>query len=399
MNGAVPQPIDPLAGIQRWALYVGLLASALCLFGAVANTGQFFRSYLVAYLLWSGVTLGCLAVVMLHHLVGGGWGYLIRRPMEAVIGTWPLLVVFLIPVLAGINSLYGWAQPDTVLASDTLQHQRPYLNVPFFLSRMAIFLAVWALLSHCLVKWSNAQDDSADPSWLRRLRNLSGPGLVVYWITVSFACVDLVMSLEVGWFSTIFSALFIIGQGLSSVAFATAILYLVAARAPLSDLAVPKYVGDLGNIMLMLVMLWAYMQFGQLLIVWSGNLTDEISWYMHRVSGGWAGVSWLLFLGHFVLPFALLLSRAVKRNLRNLSLLAVAIVAVRLLDTIWLVEPSFDSERMTFHWMDWVAPVALGGFWVAASLWQLRRRPMLPLRDPRLPLVIERIARSRVGDV
>jgi hypothetical protein len=385
--------------VQRWALIVGLAASAICVAAAFIMPAQFFRSYLVAYLLWSGVTLGCLGVVMLHHLVGGGWGYLIRRLLESGLKTWPMLALFMLPIVGGVHYLYRWSQPQQVASSAMLKFKSAYLNVPFFLGRLALYLVVWGLLAHFLTKWSAAQDFSSDPSCLRRLQRISGPGLILYWVTVSFACIDLVMSLEPGWFSTIFSAIFVIGQALSSVAFATAIAYLLLASKPLSDLAAPKYLNDLGNILLMLVMLWAYMQFSQLLIVWSGNLTDEIPWYLHRLTGGWVAVCWVLFVFQFVTPFFLLLQRSVKVRIAALSLLAVGIIMCRLLEMVWLVEPSFGEHGGGIHWMDWLAPLGLGGLWVAAYVSRLKNWPALPLRDPRLPLVLARIGHPRVGDV
>jgi hypothetical protein len=385
--------------LQRWALTIGAVASVTCVAAAFWNPGQFFRSYLVAYLLWSGITLGCLEVVMLHHLVGGGWGYLIRRLLESGAQTWPLLALLTIPVVAGLPYLYLWAQPAQVHGNKALQFKQSYLNPAFFCARMVFYLVVWGILAHFLTKWSSAQDVSSDPVWLVRLRRVSGPGLVFYWITVTFASIDLVMSLEPDWYSTIFSAIFIVGQALSSVAFVTAIAYLVVAVEPLSGLAVPKYLNDLGNILLMLVMLWAYMQFGQLLIIWSGNLTDEIPWYLHRINGGWVIVSWLLFFLQFAIPFLLLLQRPIKRTIGRLSMLAAGIVVCRLLEMIWLVEPSFDAGAIRMSWMDWALPVAFGGIWIAAYVRRLKMQPMLPLQDPRLPLVFHRIAHPRVGDV
>ena len=200
------------------------------------------------------------------------------------------------------------------------------------------------------------------------------------------------MSLEPEWFSTVFSALFMMGQILSSLAFVIAIIYLLASRPPLSKLASQKYLNDLGNMMLVFVMLWAYMQLSQLIIIWSGNLTEEIPWYMHRVQGGWRIVTIILGLFYFGAPFFCLLQRKVKRRLRFLSSLAVFVIVMRTVEVVWMVEPSFDTHGFIFHWMDWVAPIA-------AYVWQLARRPLLPESDPRLPLVMERLKRARVGDV
>jgi hypothetical protein len=385
--------------IGKIALAAGVVAIGLCAGLGFANPAQFFRSYLVAYLLWSGVAFGSLAALMIHHLAGGGWGYLIRRSLEAATRTWPLVALLFLPLLAGIPYLYVWSRADAVAASKVLQQKHLYLNVPFFIARAAFYFAVLGILIHLLNKWSRRQDSSGDPALLKRLQNLSGPGLVIYALIASFALVDWAMSLEPDWFSTIFPAIWMMGQILSGLALSAAFLVLLARLAPLSRLAVPKYFNDVGNMMLAFVILWAYMQFGQLLIIWSGNLTDEIPWYLHRVVGGWTTLTVCVVVFHFVLPFALLLSHKWKRDVRVLSRIAVAVVAFRLLDAVWTVEPTFDTTGFRFHLMDLLLPVALGGIWVAAFVRQLRNRPLLPLEDPRLPLVLERIEHLRVGDV
>ncbi len=394
------EALGPEVGrVQKVALVAGIVALAVCLGLGVANPAQFFRSYLAAYLVWTGVTFGSLAALMVHHVAGGGWGYLIRRVLEAATRTWTLVALLFLPVLAGIPYLFTWSHPGAVAASRELQQKHIYLNVPFFIARAVIYFAVLGLMITLLNKWSRQQDSSDDPGLLKRLQNLSGPGLVIYGMLMSFALVDWAMSLEWDWFSTIFPAIWMMGQILSGLALAAAFLVVVARYAPLSRLAVPKYFNDVGNMMLAFVILWAYMQFGQLLIIWAGNLTDEIPWYVHRAAGSWATFVVVLVIFHFALPFAFLLSRKWKRNVRILSRIAAAVVAFRLLDAIWTVEPSFNTNGFQFHLLDWLLPVALGGIWVAAFLRQLRRWPLLPLQDPRLPLVIQRIEHVRVGDV
>ncbi len=388
-----------LARLQRIALVVGVAATAICVVGGWFSPTQFFRSYLVGFLVWSGVALGAMVGLMIHHLVGGAWGFLVRRLLESSTRTWPLVAILAIPILVGIPWLYTWANPGAVGESAALQAKHLYLNRWFFIARTIFYFAVWGLMIHFLNRLSRAQDTDDSPEILRKLQNFSGPGLVAWGILMSFAVVDWVMSLEPEWFSTVFSALFMMGQILSSLAFVIAIIYLLASRPPLSKLAAPKYLNDLGNMMLVFVMLWAYMQLSQLIIIWSGNLTDEIPWYMHRVQGGWQIVSIILGLFYFAAPFFFLLQRKAKRRLGYLSSIAVGVIALRIVEVVWLVEPSFDTHGFQFHWMDWMAPIGLGGIWIAAYVWQLARRPLLPERDPRLPLVLERLKHARVGDV
>ena len=374
--------------IQRRSLLVGIAAAAVCAAGAFQEPQQFFRSYLMAYLFWIAIPLGCLALVMLHNLVGGGWGFLILRFLEAGTRTLPLMALLVAPILLGLPRLYIWARPDAVAADHLLQHKSVFLNVPFFLGRTALYFAVWMLLAYFLNRWSSEQDRREDPVLRRRLNNISGPGLVLYALTVSLASLDWVMSLEPGWFSTIYSALFMAGQVLSTLAFAIVVLVILASRSSLSEILLPRYLNDLGNLLMTFVILWAYMAFSQFLIVWAGNLPDEIAWYLPRLKGGWQWMAWALIVFHFVLPLLLLLFRRVKRKIRLLSTVAAAMLVIRLLDVFWTVKPAFDHGGLRFHWLDWGLLAAMGGIWVAVFFWQLKRKPLLPLHDPWLREVL-----------
>jgi len=378
---------ERLDRLQQRSLSVGAAGLVICTGAGFFSPGQFCRSYLVAFLFWSGIPLGCLAVLMLHHLVGGGWGFLIRRPLEAGTRTLPVVALLVVPLLFGIPELYVWAHPAAVTADPLLQHKRVYLNVPFFVARTVVYFVVWMVLTHFLNRWS-ADSDAGAGSSVRRLYALSGPGLVLYGLTMSFASLDWVMSIEPDWFSTIYSAVFMVGQVLSALAFVTAILLFLSSTAPLSEVVSPRYLNDLGNMLLTFVILWVYMAFSQFLIIWSGNLTDEIGWYLNRVRGGWQWVAAALLAFHFALPFLLLLSREIKRNVSRLALLACALLFMRFIDMIWNVDPAFDPAHIRVHWMDWVASVGVGGIWIAAFVNQLKRRPLVPLHDPELPAIL-----------
>jgi hypothetical protein len=374
--------------LQRASLIAGGVALALCAAAGVFDPPQFFRSYLVGFLFWSGVPLGSLAVLMLHHLVGGGWGFLIRRLLEACTRTLPLVAILVVPVLLGVRSLYVWARPEAVALDPLLQHKRVYLNMPFFLARTAAYFVIWIVLARLLNRWTAEQDRGGSPALSGRLYALSGPGLIVYGLTVTFASLDWVMSLEPDWFSTIYSALFMVGQVLSGLGVVIAMLMILVSIKPISEVAAPRYVNDLGNLLLAFVMLWAYMAFSQFLIIWSGNLTDEIGWYLHRVRGGWQWIAALLVAGHFALPFLLLLSREIKQSVRYLSGLAAALLVMRLIDLWWNVDPAFDASAVRVHWMDAAAVIGIGGLWITVFVRQLRLRPLLPLHDPELPGVL-----------
>lgn len=370
--------------LQRGALAVGVAALVLCVLGAFFSPAHFLRAYLLGYVFWIGITLGCLAIVMLHHLSGGGWGLIIRRVLESATRTLPLMAVLFLPIAIGVQRLYVWARPEEVTRSPILLHKAPYLNVGFFLMRAGFYFAVWLGMSYLLNKWSREQDQSADPGPMRRLEAVSGPGLVLFGLTVTFASIDWVMSLEPAWFSSIFGILFMGGQALSAIAFVTAITVVLAGSKPMSEIIAPRHLHDLGKLMLAFVMLWAYFAFSQFLIIWSGNLPEETPWYFHRLQSGWKWVGLILILFHFVLPFLLLLSRDLKRNGRRLAIVALVVIVMRLVDLFWLIAPEFSREAFQVHWMDVAAPVGLGGIWVAFFTWQLRQRPLLPLHDPRI---------------
>lgn len=375
MNGSATFDFDRF---QRLALGAGGIALAACAAGAAASPDQFFRSYLFAYLFWIGIALGCFAIVMLHHLVGGSWGVVIRRLLESGTGTLPLMAVLMLPLLAGLPRLYVWARPEAVANDELLQHKAPYLNVPFFVGRLVFYFAVWIVISYLLNKWSREQDRALLPQVKTRLQLLSGPGLVLYGLTVTFASVDLVMSLEPHWFSTIYGIMFMTGEALATLAFVILVLLLLADRKPMADVLKPSHFHDLGNLMLAFVMLWAYVCFSQFLIIWSGNLPEEIPWYLRRLTGGWGWVAVALIVFHFALPFVLLLSRHNKQRLRILASIAGGVLLARLVDLFWIVMPAFYPSGLRVHWMDVLMPVGIGGLWLAAFAWRLKRQPLLP---------------------
>ena len=372
--------------IQTFALVAGLAATAAFSAGAAISHDpeRFMRSYLLAFLFWVGLALGSTGLLMLHHMVGGGWGLIIRRMLEAASRTLPLMALFSVPILAGLPHLYIWARPEVVAGDKLLQHKAPYLNGPFFIGRTAFYFAVWMLFSHLLSRWSAEQDRTGDPAVLRRMRSLSAPGVLIYGLTVTFAAIDWAMSLEPHWFSTAFGALFIIGQVLSTLALVVIGTMLLGESKPLSDVITRQRLNDLGNLMLAFVMLWAYISFSQFLIIWSGNLPEEITWYRERLKGGYGAIAVFLLIFHFAVPFLILLSRKVKRRARSLGMLAIALFVIRLVDVFWLVSPVEGTHGVHVSWLDLAAPIGMGGIWLSVFIWQLKGRPLVPLNDPQL---------------
>jgi hypothetical protein len=377
--------------IRKRSLVVGLVAAALCAGGALILPPVFFRAYLTAYIFWIGIPIGCLALLMLHHLVGGRWGFMIQRVLEAATQTLPLMGLFSIPLFFGLSDLYPWARQEIVAADPLLQQKAAYLNIPFFIARAVFYFAVWIVLGRLLVTWSLRQDQSADGTLTLRLQRLSGPGLVLYGLTVTFASIDWMMSLEPKWYSTIFGMIFMISFGLAAMGLAILATRFLESEMPLARVVSPDRWHDLGNLLLALVMFWAYLNFCQFLLIWSENLAEEIPWYLHRLGGGWEWIAIALILFQFALPFVLLLSRNSKRNSLTLSVVAAAILFMHWLDILWMVAPSFYPARFHIHWLDIVAPVGIGGLWLAAFIRYLKARSLLPLHDPRFAELLEQV--------
>lgn len=383
MTAAEPATQD-WASRQRQAGIIGCVGLALCALGWLINTEQFFRSFLLALLFWLAIALGSLALLMVQHLSGGAWGLLLRRVLEAATRTLPLLALLFIPLAFGLHHLYEWARPEIVAEDPLLQHKAPYLNIPGYLGRFVAYFVIWIVLAFLLNRWSREQDQTSDPQLLRRFRLLSGPGLALYGVTITFASIDWVMSLEPHWFSSIYGVLFGMGQVLSAYAFALAVLLLLADYPPLSERLNAAILRDLGNLLLAFVMLWAYLSFSQFLLIWSANLPEEIPWYLRRLSGGWQYLGLALALFHFGLPFLLLLSRDIKHDRRKLSAVALGVLGMRFVDLYWVMMPAFHPEYFVLHWLwlDAAALAGVGGVWLAVFLGQLQRRPLLPVGDP-----------------
>jgi len=382
--------IPELAGVQRRALLVGGAFSIVAVVGALINIDQFLPSYLIAYMFCLGVTLGCMALGMVHQLSGGAWGVVLRRPIGAASRVLPILTVLFVPIVLGMHHLYIWTHADVVAHDEALRHKAAYLNTPFWIARAVLYFAVWNALVFFLNRWSLQQDETGDPAIARRMQRMSAGGLVVYGITITFASFDWLMSLEPHWYSTIFGAIIMGGQGLSALAFLLVVIVWLSRRPPLDTIIVKDHFHDVSNLMLAFVMLWAYFSFSQYLIIWAGNLPAEIAWYQHRLDTGWRLLGAALMLFHFGVPFVLLLLRVVKRTPDYILKLAVGVLIVRVVDLLWLVEPEFHSG-LSVGWMDVVLPIAMFGLWTAAFVWQLRGRAILPVHDPQFDEALGRI--------
>jgi hypothetical protein len=378
------RPKAELNRLGNRSLVLGGVGIALSAVGLLSARDVFMQSYLVAYIFWMGLTIGALGLVMIHHLTGGAWGMVARRIWEASMGTLPLMVVLFVPIALNLQTLYAWARPEA--ADDHLIHLKAaYLNVPFFLARAALFFVVWGGLISVLSRHSRQQDEM--PAQLpgpidRRARVVSGPGLVLLVLTVTFMAVDWVMSLDPHWYSTIFGILMIGGQGLSTMAFTIVVLASLVRFQPMSRVLHADALHDLAKLMFAFVLLWAYFSVSQLLIIWSADLPEETPFYLERLHGPWAPVSIALLLLQFVLPFLLLLSRGLKRRADRVKWIALLILVMRVVDIAWTIGPVFRAEGSGLHWLDFAVVVGMGALWLPFFWRNLAARPLVPARDP-----------------
>jgi len=391
MNGPENE-LSFLRPARQRALAVGVIASVLCLIGAFFNRQQFFHSYLMAYIFWLGIPLGAFGLLMTHHLVGGTWGFVIQRLLESAIRTFPVALLLFLPMLFGIPDLYLWARPEALAHDEILRQKTLYLNIPFFVFRAMVYFAIWISVSHFLTRWSDDQDRAADGALTQRLQHLSGPGLVLYGLTVTFSAIDWVMSLEPRWYSTIYGMIFMVSHGLVALAFVTGVGTVLWNRRPLANVTASWVFQDLGNMLLALVMFWAYLSFSQFLLIWVENLKNETPWYLARMTGGWGVVASVLIIFEFALPFLLLLSRAVKRKAETLCTIAFLIVGIHLVEVFWFVEPALHPGVFSIHWLDFAAPVGIGGLWLSVFLWQLESRALYPFHDPRFVAILDKMS-------
>ena len=390
MSAAATQHLDLTAPevvrkISQRSLVIGVVFAAISVVLAFLRPDEFYRAYLLGFMCWLGVALGSMAIVMIRHLTGGGWGTIIRRILGAAMRTLPLLAVLFIPVILGVHRLYIWAQPlsniqDKHLREHLEQVTQTYLTVNGFIIRAVFYFAVWNLLSFLLSKWSKETDHANAPDNSGRFKAVSGPGLILYGFTISFAAIDWVMSLDPSWISTIFGLIILIGEVLSAMAFAVVVERILYDYKPMSELLKPDFVHDHGKWMLAFTMVWAYFNFSQWLIIWAGNLPSEITFYIARIHHGWESIGLFLCVFGFAVPFAMLLSRPFKRNIRKLVWLAVWMLVIRYIDLFWIIEPNF-SKTLAVTVADIVVPIGIGGIWLWYFFRNLASLPLIPAYD------------------
>jgi hypothetical protein len=377
--------------LQRGGLLVGGVAALMAIYGLMRSPGDFYHAYIFSYLLILGLTLGSLGLLMLQHLTGGIWGMVIRRPLEAASRNLWLVLVLFAPIVMGMNYLYsgnaeetGWLNAPKQGEHALTAWQQGYLTSGGFLTRAAIYFVIWIALMVIFNKWSKEQDQQSDGEPLKqRMKALAAPGIILYILAMTFAAIDWVMSLSPRWASTIYGFIFVAGQAISSMALMIAVVVMLSRSEPLKGVIKKRHLHDLGKLLFAFNMLWAYFAFSQLLIIWSGNQPEEISFYRTRLYGQWGVVAVIVLLFSFAIPFLLLLSRDLKRTAGLVSKVAVWMLFMRLVDLYWMTKPEFTARAMP-NWLDFVVPIALVGLWLGFFAMNLKQRPLLPVGDPRL---------------
>ncbi len=379
------------------ALGAGGVSLIIWAIGTYFNPEQGLRSWLLGFIFWGGISSGSIGILMLQYLTGGAWGVVIRRILEACSRSLLISAVLFLPLLFGVSYLYEWTHlPAT---DHAIEARGWYLTTWGWSLRAVIYFALFGVMAYLLNKWGGAQDKTNNYEDAEKFLGLptafSGPTIVFFVLTVTFAAVDWVMTLDPHWFSTMWGLMFLIGWALSCLCFVVMILAYLSDKAPMNRVVGRRHFHDLGKLMLAFVMVWAYFNFSQFLIIWSGNIPEETGWYITRMQTGWGIVGMALVLFHFAAPFLILLKQDLKRRSRTLATIALFIFVMRLVDMFYLISPSprISAPKglalaVSFSWMDIVAPIAVGGIWLWFFFGQLAKRPLVPVMDPFLEKAI-----------
>jgi len=377
-----PEQIAPqVRKLQKFALISAVVGLVLCIVGALYQQQSFFQSYLIAYLFWLGISIGALGFLMLHFCAGGGWGFLIRRPLEAASKLFPLLIILGIPLVFGAKNLFVWMDPAT-LSDPLIAAKSLYLNTPFFWIRAVVYFVVFLVFAYLGCKWSAEQDERCNPQTYHRLNLLGPAGIVFISLSVTFMAYDWVLSLTPHYYSSVFGLIICATNVVTMLALMFVLLHYLAGHIPLLAKIPDNYIRDLGNVMLAATLAWAWFSFSQYIISYSGNISHEAMWYTMRRAGGWRIMGVVVCVLHFGLPFLLLQSSSLKTRTANLAKFGYFILAMRFLNWVWLVRPAFDAS-VVFYIADVGAMLFIGGLWLWFFGQQIMKRPLVPLYDPR----------------
>ncbi len=391
-NYTVPASIDRIGRNGMIAAVIGLVLLLVSI--AAVSPTQFFHSYLLGYVIFLGLTMGCFGLLMLQYLTGGAWGVVGRRVFEAGSRLVPFAAILFIPIIFGMKDIYSWLDPQVLKTNPIVAGKSDYLNGPFWIARAVIYFAFLIIVSLVLNKYAKNMDENpnvvgdAGFKWSRKLENFSGGSLVFFFVVSTLAATDWLMSLTPEWYSTIFGFIIIVGQGIMAMTFTILMICTLMKEEPMSSIIKPTHLHDLGKLLFAFNFLWGYLMFSQWIITYSGNLPDEIMWYHERIRGGWDTIAYLVIFVHFLLPFALLLSRDTKRSAKRLVPVAALLFLMRIVDMYWLIEPNWHREEFFFNWADIAAPLGFVGLFVWLWVWQYKKRAMLPIGEPDLAVAL-----------
>ena len=363
---------------------VALLGAVACAVLGASNPKQFFFSWLVSFLFFLSLTVGALFFVLIQYASQGGWGIVLRRIGETTFATIPVLAVLSLPLLLGLHDLYPWSVPGASEHDALLRWKEPFLNVPFFLIRAALYFIIWSAMALLYYRGSRSQDVTGDPGVSARLRRFAGPAIIVLALTQTLASIDWIMSLTPHWYSTMFGVYFFAGSFVGFIALLSVVAVAMRRAGLLDTVISAEHLHDIGKFLFAFTAFWAYIAFSQFFLVWYANMPEETIWYKARLEGSWKMVSIILMAGHFGVPFLYLMGRAVKRRGWTLAIGGAWLLAMHFLDLYWQVMPTLHPEGVRPSALDVAAFVAIGGSFVAAASWLMRRQALVPLRDPRL---------------
>jgi hypothetical protein len=416
----LPANLGAPAFVDGWrnrAFLVGVLFSVIAVVLALMGQSRdpehlgwdhFLRAWMLGLMMTFGFAVGGLALLMVQYCSGGKWGLLLRRPLEAMSRTLLLVVLYWLAPVFFMKRLYLWAKyPDAQTAlqngwiteaqAHCIQFKHGMLNPATYIWAGFVCFAIWAFYAWRLNAMSQKRDAEGlerTPYWIKKFENISGPGIVVYSLTMTAASIYWVMSMDVTWFSTVYGFLYLVEQGFQVLAFAIIVAIALSKAEPFKTILRQTEQHDLGKLAFAFVMLNIYLNFGQFLIIWSGNLPNEIGWYLDRIRGHWGVIITLDFIFHWLIPFSMLLSRDIKRNKKRLTRVCQWMIFAVAFNQFWLIEPNFpDAARnLHFSWgiLEYAAvPVAMVAFWVAYFCTRLKARPLVQVNDPHLAEILE----------
>ena len=362
---------------------VGLV---LTLIGMAISPRPALLAYLIAFVYWLGLAIGAVTLVLANHTAGAKWNVTLRRFNETAGAVIPVFVLLFIPLLLGAKHIWFWVAPHEPVSKEMhelLEHKRPYLNPGFFAVRAAIYFLCWTIFAWLLRAWSLRQDETGDPGLTVRMRRASPAGMILFMLTFTFASIDWLMSLQPTWYSTIFGLYIYAGAFVASIAALSLVVTGVrSSGAPLAAVISEDHQHNVGKLLFAFTAFWAYMAFSQYMLIWAGNLPEEVQWIVVRSQGVWRPVGILILVGHFVLPFFLLLPRDMKRSAPALAAVAAWMLVIHYVDVFWVVMPAASQGRLGLHWTHLTAFVGIGGVSVACALALFRAARPLPIRDP-----------------